>query len=347
MRQFLIQPPISLFCGAVFVVAASFSTAQAQTASQSSTAEAELASLKTFLDDSYSFHQTQHFAVAHSFDTSWAERTGELLEEAYAHFFRMYREHGFGPVESSEQMVWVCFRTREQFDTYAGDQDKLRATPLDAYYSARTNRVALIRRGQRPAAGASPAVRTASTEDVALYGSSAPAEMPKLFLPSFDLARSSHELAHQLAFNSGLQARRVMYPIWLSEGLATHFEAYAVAQLGEGAPKRNRRSYLAEAHREGKLLPMSRFLTMTAVPRGEDEVACAYAQAWGVYDWLFTTRREALKQYMVALAAAEPGERSQHVMRQEFLDAFGSLAPLKESWEEYLEGLLESESEAE
>ncbi len=74
----------------------------------------------------------------------------------------------------------------------------------------------------------------------------------------------THEMTHQLAYNSGLQKRGVMYPLWVSEGLATFFEGSALPQwdpIGNTA----RRRTLAKLHAGGALLSL-RELSVLAAP---------------------------------------------------------------------------------
>jgi hypothetical protein len=87
----------------------------------------------------------------------------------------------------------------------------------------------------------------------------------------------SHELAHQLADLGGLNRRE----FWFTEGLATNFE-----QNDDRLWAR-----LLEAKREGRLLPLDVFGSMTGA--GVDPLD-SYAEAWGVFRYLLLTHRTLL-----------------------------------------------------
>jgi hypothetical protein len=155
-----------------------------------------------------------------------------------------------------------------------------------------------------------------------------------------DIRRAVHEAAHQLAFNSGLQARGVMYPLWVSEGLATNFECDTTAGIGVGRDNPPRRRQLLRACDAGRLMDLDEFVTMVQIPvGGRASPNDLYAQAWGMFNFLFRNHRSELRSYLGTLARAEQGSRDPEVMEAEFAGAFGSTSRLRESWSEYLRKL--------
>ena len=91
----------------------------------------------------------------------------------------------------------------------------------------------------------------------------------------------------QLAFNTGVQTRGVMYPLWVSEGLATNLEADGAGGLGLGRDNPGRRERLLRARAEGRLVPIADFLTLTRVPphdgAAHDDGASEYGQRQGLH----------------------------------------------------------------
>ncbi len=264
-----------------------------------------------------------------------------MLERTHERFYQSFETAGFHPQPLRGRLTWVVFNRHEEFDAYAREADHMDISYLDGYYSARTNRVAVVRRGDATAPQTVNAAGPHAGTRLLLSGflnDSGHAQADGSPEEALDMERAMHEAAHQLAFNSGLQKRGVMYPLWVSEGMAMHFETERPA-TADAAPKGvGRRQALLKAEARGHLLPLAEFLTMTRVPTEEDGLTSseAYAEAWGVFRFLFEQRGSALKRYLAALARLPGGWRDEDVIRREIVAAFGSIARLQESWTEFL-----------
>ncbi len=264
------------------------------------------------LGEDLATHVSEHFAMVYApSQTSSAavQRAFGLLERTHEEFYLSMRSAGFAPQPLSERLVWVSFGNAEQFSRYARETERMNLSWLDSYYSSRTNRVVTTR---------------CSSE------------------------RMTHEAAHQLAFNSGLQTRGVMYPLWVSEGLATNFEADSSGAMGFGRDNPVRRERLLAARAADRLVWLPDFLTLTRPATGElDAANDLYAQSWGVFRFLFAHRRADLRRYLAALSAADPGWRDPSTLEHEIEAAFGSREPLTAAWERFLEQLVVPSAPAE
>jgi hypothetical protein len=123
-----------------------------------------------------------------------------------------------------------------------------------------------------------------------------------------DASKTTHEAVHQLAFNSGVQKPGVMYPFWLSEGLACNFEtADASKPFGPYMDNAGRRQRLLEAHGAGRLMGLESFVSLTRLPSDPGAVADLYSEGFGLFQFLFRKRHEQMRRYLVKLATGRWG----------------------------------------
>ncbi len=294
--------------------------------------------LASQLGSDYWILNSEHFLIISSGEDHWAVKTGYLLERVYYQFHSAFRSAGYGLEAEQEKLIWICFPSVDEFVTYADLADKVDMSWSDGYYSARTNRVALIRKARSPLSVSAVASWTAPGRmaDDTAPSSDGIYSKPGSF-SGVDIKRATHEAAHQLAFNSGLQKRGVMYPFWASEGLATNFEADSIGQIELGRPDLTRRSRLLAANRNGKLMEIDEFMLMTRVSTGNGEqLRNMYAQAWVFFRFLWHKHPAKLRSYLKDLSTKDSGPRSSYVMRRELAKSFGSLEALNRSWRNYL-----------
>lgn len=293
----------------------------------------------------FSASTTEHFLLVHPSDPDWAAETGEVLERAYTQFYRSFNEAGFTLQPVSSRLTWFCFTDHGQFNRYALEADSMDMSWLDGYYSSRTNRVTVVRSAGasiRPAmASATPSQanwdRVSLRQKTDLYPSAGSPAGDSSAQVDPDLPKTAHEAIHQLAFNSGLQKRGVMYPVWASEGLATQFEGVTPEGLQRNRQARAHR--LLRAQSQGQLIPFEVFITLTTVAGQPEAAKNEYAQAWGFFAFLMQKHPAELRVYLANLAKLDPGRRDQSVMRREFTAAFGPSGPLEASWRQFLRDL--------
>lgn len=275
--------------------------------------------------------QSAHFYLVSSAGASPMEHTGQLLDGVYQGFYASFTGAGFKVGTLPEKLVCVCFNSYEEFENYGRAADGTEASWMDGYYSYRTNRVAVVRSGAGGSAPVTAAARPGGP--AAMYSA------PRQASPTdgLNFRTTSHELAHQLAFNSGIQKQGVGYPFWLTEGLATNFESESPEGVGLQSKPTRYTSRLASARNAGRLIPLDRLATMTSLPTTEGEATRdAYAQAWGLFRFLLDSRSEQLRSYMASLARSWPGEKSEQSLRRRFVQAFGDPAALEREFQQFV-----------
>jgi len=277
---------------------------------------------------------SDHFLLLHpAGDDAHVQRTLAVLEATRQCFFKAFSEVAHDEHDAPAPLVWVVFNTRDQFTAYALAADMVEMGWSQAYYSARTNRVAFLDERTQPIAP-----RVVSLRDPQRGA----ADDTELVMPVVArgvdrrLQQMTHEAVHQIAFNSGLQRRGVMYPLWASEGLATNFEADAFGRVGPDYLNGYRLKRFGEVVAGRRLLDVSTLIAMTRVPVADDQaVDDAYAQAWAFFHFLYTTRRDDLGRYYARLTAARPGFRSPGQLRAEFVELFGPIEPVQAAWDRH------------
>lgn len=298
----------------------------------------------------YSFaqHHTDHFHLMYrqqEMPSPIVKQTGELLEHAYDKFVSEFKKAGFALGSVDERLTWVVFNNEHQYRDYARLADGMNTPYLESYYAARSNQVVLMQVSAASRWNRDTSVRRrsvpANTVNPQVAGMDEPSEAGSVNGGGgmLDVRRAVHEAAHQLAFNTGLQKRGVMYPLWVSEGLATNFECDSAKEIdvaGDNAP-RNRQ--LMRAWSNGRLMPLSSFVTLVNIRSGEYSANDLYAESWAFFNFLFKTRKSELKAYLTELAEAEPGPRDSDIMMDEFTRAFGSLDRLERAWDKHLESM--------
>lgn len=284
-------------------------------------------------------HHTANFVVAYAGEANEVLPQAELLELAHERFHEAFGAAPFTLDPLRGPLVALFFQDKADYLRYARSADRVDMSWTVAYYSAKTNRIAFFRNGATRhgddhADGGSestPALHLFVSGDEAI---SAPAENPIM------LASATHEAAHQLAFNTGLQRRGVIYPLWASEGLATNFELRSPGgDFGPQCDNPTRRDRLVRTWEADGLMRLHDLITLTRVPtddaRATDEL---YAQAWGFFQFLYTHRRDQLADYFAAMRTAPRGHRSVSDMRDEFTAAFGAMDVLDQQWSEWVAG---------
>ena len=275
---------------------------------------------------SFSEFASSNFNIVHDADETEAEKIAQLLELTYQQFQTTFKSRGFELRNPEDKLMWVCFSDCGRFNSYALEADGMDLSWLSGYYSAKTNVVAIIKPHARAYLQENqPPARDGDTGGNILAITSVPGAHP-------DAVKIIHEAAHQFAFNTGLQKRRVMYPLWLSEGLATSFEN---GQIFGGDDVRMQR--LVEMHHQGKLIPLNEFVTMTRLPASSQTHKDIYAQACGLFNFLCKHRSDNLRSYLAELYKLEPGRRSTQVLHREFISAFGDIGKLEGSWRQCIQ----------
>ncbi|MFW6146058.1 MAG: DUF1570 domain-containing protein [Planctomycetota bacterium] len=291
-------------------------------------ASAARASLPTGFDP----YATDHYLIAAEDDRLWTMFTGDLLERFRLRFMRAFRDSGFPVVDHREPLVWLGFHDADAYRDHARRRDRLDVSAMPAYYSCRTNHVAML------LTGADEARASRVVEASTGHGDVAP---PPVCPGGIEPERIRHEAAHQLAYSLGLMKRGVMYPLWLAEGLATSFETFDTDTTVLTGDHPVRRADLLSAVRNGRLAPLEDFVVMAHLPSSDRRTAVAlYGQSWGFWQFLLRTRPGPLRRYMRSLAHLPMGRRRPGQLRGEFVETFGPIDRVEADWRRYLRDLV-------
>ena len=226
--------------------------------------------------------------------------------------------------QPEEKLKWIAFTSKDSFNNYALNTEYQDLSWLNGYYSAKTNAVAIV----SPEKISKWQISKKNAPIVNIIACPPDAET--------GLAKIVHEAAHQLSFNCGLQKRKVMYPFWVSEGLATFFEQSMFSEYFVSSRYSSiRKNGLVKVYRHKKLIPFDRFISMTSFDESVSAVD-AYAQAYGLFSFLIENNTDSLKKYLANLYKLESGGIDKQMLYSEFIKAFGSPEELNSKWIEFL-----------
>ncbi len=354
MRQLFLYLPIAALalCGPESVCRCAERRQPVQSGSPLCSDTVDLATLKTSLGTSFQITTTKHFVLLHEAGADYIEEMDRTLESAYRRFYLAFCRAGFDLSRSQDRLVWICFPHQGSFNQYALQAEGMDLSWLEGYYSTRTNRVAVVQTNQtmlerkkiHPQRNGMRVTLVANEEQGAEVGTQMQNNAlggPVVPMPAEDLwldvLRLTHEVAHQLAFNSGLQKRGVMYPLWVSEGLATNFEYER--PVGTGLERCNimRCNSLMESHAAGRLVPLEQFVVQTKAPADVRLSRRWYAQAWAFFHFILAERPRNFQSYLDRLADHSPGRRDACTLLAEFTQAFGPPEELEPAWKAFLD----------
>ena len=264
--------------------------------------------------------ETVHFSVACDMQEEQTQELTSFLEGAHAKFFDFFAQSGFNLDVPTDKLNWVCFDSSSRFDNYISQTEKMDLSWLTSYYSAKTNRVAILL----------PPVRL-NPRYVAYDANAAGNIMAAVTDSNTDhMLQIAHELAHQLAFNCGLQKRGVMYPLWVSEGLATALETQLCRH-----PSVDRGQQLTKMRNAGRLIPLEKFVSITRLPADTSMHKYVYAQSQALFCFLLKQYPNEFKIYLKNIHELNPGRRSDDTIRLEFIQVFGTISRLDKEWLAY------------
>lgn len=309
------------------------------------------------LGDSFRAYETEHFVVVSDGGAASARSTGVLLETVHDVFRRMMRRMGLSLAPPKDPLVCVVISDHDRFEAFAMAQDGVDAGWMGGYYATHRNRVVLYDAATSPdmiAAGerldglereaeaarrlAQDARRAGKIKSAEAYATAADRaeasidrERGALERRATDvgIAKSTHEAAHLLAFNMGLQLRSRSYPFWLSEGLACCFEASGTEAARRGAfgpevANEVREGEFRSALSESRLVPFEVLVEMASAPGDDAELArVMYAQSYALFRWLYLHEREQLAAYFGDLAREPSGVIGARRHGAMFRDRFG------------------------
>ncbi len=249
---------------------------------------------------------TGHYLVVHPRGQrdQWARR----FEELYRSFVHYFKVRGFDLQKPKYPLIAVVFRTEEEYRRYAERESSHVGPNTLGHYSPRSNRISLF--------------------DITTAGSSRSG--------TINAETIVHEATHQTAFNTGVHPRFVDVPRWLSEGLATMFEARGVwnSRDHRGTGDRINRERLAEfKHYAATRRNAGNLAGLIATDRPfKKDPHGAYAESWALSYYLCETQPRLYSAYLARTAARpafEPYTPQQRV--SDFTSHFGEDLKLVET----------------
>ncbi len=244
----------------------------------------------------YQVSMTANFVVVHPKGphTKWAQP----FETLYTRFRAYFITRGTALGEPEFPMVAIVLRTRGEFDRFLQlyhhyDPDIL------GYYSPRSNRV------------------------VTYDQSGGDSSSQDWF---FNTDTIIHEATHQTAFNTGIHTRVGEVPNWISEGLATMFEAPGVNNSlhhsrQEDRINRGRLMNLKDFYRDDKVdEQLATLVSNDQLFRSDPTLA--YAVSWGLTFYLAENYPQDYHRYLREEAGRDDYERYDSAQRVESFAKF-------------------------
>jgi hypothetical protein len=301
---------------------------------------------------------SRHFLLCYDTSDTFAAQRGGVLEKAYDAFMFFFTMQKLRPNFLDKRLVVILFKDREDYLAYAKATEGVDLGWAAGYYSQRTNRSAFYDDSSGPAvehvekqidkAKAQLRELSAQIQQARSQGKNAHAgalsrqreELSNAIfqvnnridnaLGVMNTVKTAHEAAHQLAFNTGIQKRRVDYPLWLCEGLACCFELEdRTNRRGPSVLNTGRIGVLKEALTRGKLISLENFISRPQpAVMDENTMSVFYAEGWALFHYLYKTNRGGLEKYLIAYNNLPVGRQvSTEQRRKLFTDAFGDDIP--------------------
>lgn len=223
----------------------------------------------------YQVSATKHFLVVHPIGAyeTWALP----FEKLYIRFLAYFKSRGLTVTEPEFPMVAIVLRTRNEFVQMA-KQHKM-PTGVVGYYSFHSNRLIAY---QQNLPWNNSTGNWADTMDTII-----------------------HEATHQTAANTGIHSRLGVNPRWLSEGLATMFEAKGVNNYFKYPDFKTRINWERLAHLKELYKEKAVAGTVEELVSGDalfnHDPKRAYAVAWGMSLYLAERNPHRYVQYLELL----------------------------------------------
>ncbi len=286
------------------------------------------------LPANFHVHKTAHYLICYNTSKPYAEWCGALFERLFRGFNTYWSYLGIKPSDPPFPLVAIVFDSKESYARYARANNGIESA--FGYYNPVSNH--MIMYDLTGVEGfAKRGARLGSTALINRVLSQPGAEHM--------VATIVHEATHQLAYNSGLQARLAANPFWVSEGLAIFFEAPDLKSSkgwrGIGNVNQSRlfrfRAYLKERPRESIVTLLANDTRFRA-PTGRLNT---YAEAWALTYYLIRTRKKDYVKYLKMLGQKAPiVEDDAETRIAEFKAFFGSdLAKLDAAFVRYMSKL--------
>lgn len=334
------------------------------------------AALQKTYGPGFAVKQTGHFLIVSNCDEDYINGRAALLERLYSAFYGYFYDGDFPLMPLRQRLVTLVFASRQEFMAYSrlavpeaalaagyyhpqSNQTVFFSAYSDDQVKAARQSAAVLRRliagdQRRLPALQRELVRARGRGDRAavaqIEGAIDRAARRQEQVRDLDAAVQQvinyrvsivlHETTHQLVFNTGLLRNPPGDPRWLHEGLAMLFESARDGQWrGLATPNTERLHDYRTARKARTLPPLRAILTEQEAffqPRADTQAY--YAGAWGLLYYLSQRHREALNDYLTAVAKHRAGPVTAEARLKDFTDAFGeNLDQLDADWRAFMD----------
>ena len=280
---------------------------------------------------------TGHYLVAAA--PGRVNQFAQIFEDVYRSFHIYFTARGFSLREPEFPLVAIVFPGQADFARYAKSDGITVGRGFRGYYLCTSNRTALYDTAARVQSSRAGSYRPYLFNGLGIDDRDHPfsLEHDPFTQPAARVFGSIeaglegtmvHEATHQVAFNTGLQSRVGWNPKWVSEGLATLFEAPGIRNgSGQGAIatrlNRERCAWHAD-YRKARRKPDSLRAFVASDAPFENGVLDAYSEAWALTFFLVETRPRPYSDFLRRVAARPPlAEYTSAQRLEDFQSAFG------------------------
>lgn len=233
-------------------------------------------------------------AVSKKISKKKARNWGRKMDRFYLSLESYFRIRNIPLRKPKNTLVALVFPSKKEMKQYANSVSDKVSNGFVAYYSSLTNRIALY-------------------------------DSPNIHLNQETIF---HEAAHQILFNRGFHYRAISAPRWLSEGIATAFEAPGMYDHRKKASRRDRinpyhyrrlLSFLKNPDAEEKIkqLIQSDSLFQTDVDQ-------AYTFAWAMTFYCLETKSRRFSQFIHSTNSQKPFRKPSGIQREKlFINSVG------------------------
>lgn len=290
--------------------------------------------------------ETAHWLIVHKADPKWVGSSGRMLERTHDFYFDQFNKAGLEPQALGQRLICVLIGKQEDFVKYLEAVPKADGRPPRAEPAA-ADQAPGARRAPKGLGSYSAQSNRIQLCDIHSIPRNPAKAVDAAKLDWENVARITHEGAHQLSFNTGILRQRMGYPMWLGEGLACNFE-FSDADKPFGPLTDNlspRAARLGQLLADGKIASLKSIVTMSpSAAHQPDNKGPTYVQGWGLFRFLITERPKQLKAYLKSYAGRSRPPANGTQALAAFEAAFGPVKDLESDWQAFLKrfGPLES-----
>jgi len=251
------------------------------------------------LPPGFEVYATQNYLILHNTSKPYAQWCGALLEQLQKAFTNYWSRRDFDLKKPEFPMVALVFADKNSYARFTRAELGDAADAIIGYYSLQTNRITMY--DLTGLESRSTDKRTTTAQINAM-----------LTRPEAERAVATviHEATHQVALNTGLEARYADIPLWVSEGVAIYFETPDLKSAkgwgNIGGVNHVRLAGLREYSRrrgsdslQSLIVDDTRFRDTSTGPQ-------AYAEAWALNYFLIRQRPKQYLEYTRLLATKQP-----------------------------------------